>query len=74
MAFESGFLNWRDGEWVKALDAKPEDPNWILGTHMVKREKQLLLIVLGIHTHTHIHQKYSIFLKSGCMLREHPCW
>lgn len=31
---------------VQALATKPEDLSWILGTHMVKEENQLLKVVL----------------------------
>lgn len=49
-------------QWVKALDAKPDDLSSVPGIHIIEGENQLLEVVLwlphvycGMHTPTYIH-------------------
>lgn len=52
--------------WIKTLATKPDDFNLIPGTHVVKREDQLLCKLssgLYIHAKTHIYAKKLLFKK-----------
>jgi hypothetical protein len=44
---------------VKLLDAKTDDMNLVLETHMVDRENQLPQVVLRAHMHALTHNTYT---------------